>query len=171
VRSANTCRFDRWTALQLIIALKERYERAHAVRHLDRVPLEQALISDETFQAFLEFSERFFVVESVRFIRSVTMWKQGFSDARKSSAFRRARAKAIARAHVYHNAALEINISDAVREAIIAELSVGDSVPPDLFDAAMREVVSMLRFTIWLDFLRYRALNRRTNVVVAEGGV
>jgi len=40
------------------------------------------MLSEETFQAFLAFSEHFYVVESVRFIRSVMLWKQGFADMR-----------------------------------------------------------------------------------------
>jgi len=62
-----------------------------------------------------------------------------------------------------------VNISDSVRETIVAELNMGDSVPPDLFDAAVREVASMLRYTIWVDFLHYQSTRR--NELVVQGGV
>jgi len=140
-----------WTPAQLALALVDRYRRRRYVAATKHMELEDAIVDEDTYSAFLAFAEKTYVVESVRFIHAVVSWKQVYFE--KTEELRVRRAKAIAKVYLQRHGGLEINVSDESREQVLALLARGD-VQVSLFDRALRETGDMLRFTVWVDFQR-----------------
>jgi len=147
-----------WTPAQLVLALADRYQRRRYVAATKHKELEDAVVDEETYSAFLAFAEKTFVVESVRFIHAVVSWKQVYFE--KTEELRVRRAKAIAKVYLQRHGGLEINVSDESREQVLVLLARGD-VQVSLFDRALRETGDMLRFTVWVDFQRQLEADER----------
>ena len=125
------------------------------------------MLVDEVYEAFLDYSEKSFMVESVRFMRDALQWKLHFFEI--SADLQILRAKRISRYYLTRGSDLEINVSHSAREAVDRRLA-SNSIYVDLFDKTLAEVTSLLKYTAWVDFQHEHGvlLERQVSVKMAQ---
>ena len=133
--------------------LAKRATTTTSVRDLTRgVALKDALDDAMVLEAFTAFAEEVHIVEAVRFISAVKVWKLNFFD--KSESWRVAKAKTIAGLFIYQTGVLQVNISAKQRERIEATLKSAKTVEFTLFDAALADVLGSTEQDSWPRFIK-----------------
>jgi hypothetical protein len=165
-----------WTPLQVWLGVAEERRHRNKVQHqtADRSKLDTALSREEMVRrihdpAFMDFAEKQFVVESVRFLQDTVMWKRLFFE--KSAHWRKQKARILLDTYILPGSPMEVNISFNVRMASINAASAftdeGGGVDNKMFDRAVGEIEVMLSQGAWMMFV----LDREERNAVAVAGV
>lgn len=154
-------------AWQVVFAVRQSYKekkvysrsRTERMVELSEKTMLAAIVSedDEVSKQFETFAVQNLVIELVHFIRDVDAFKRYFQE--KGDNWRLQKAKLLVTNYVRMGSSAEVNVSDAIKRAIIdvyKSVESGKSSTMKLysmFDDAYSEVVKMLLHGAWMRFI------------------
>jgi hypothetical protein len=104
-------------------------------------------------EEFKQFAAKQYVTESLLFLEDTAAFKRMFFQ--KGDSWRFSKAKLLMRMYIVPGADLQVNISEAMRSAIIKQVESG-AIKLDLFDQAVLEVEHIIKGGVWIRFVNKR---------------
>jgi hypothetical protein len=150
-----------WTSVQIVLGIREERRR-------HQISMSKGFsVSEETVQMkaaldnpdFLDIAERQYVMENIRFLQDLLVYKQLFYE--KSPSWRKSKTRLLLETYIEEGSIMEINISFSCRQQIKSNISK-DQYSSDVFDEAETEVEGMLVNGAWKD---YRIIGKGSAIV------